>query len=164
MYSSAHLTGAHADEPACLTSSTMRSHFSCHAVADAVRGSKAPSTRPVPIDRISRVMPGHDGELLGLARGGVYHAPTVTSRAVRSCRTLSPLPVRVSIACDRSTPSAVCFLWHFPSPLDPCQGGWALPTTVSCRARTFLSRSYLLPQLRAAHTHPSYASHAPQDR
>jgi hypothetical protein len=32
------------------------------------------------------------GSLLGLARGGVYRAPAVTSRAVRSYRTLSPLP------------------------------------------------------------------------
>jgi len=31
-------------------------------------------------------------------------------------------------------PSAVCFLWHCP---DPCEW-WALPTTVSCGARTFL--------------------------
>jgi hypothetical protein len=31
--------------------------------------------------------------LLGLAPGGVYHATTVTSRPVRSYRTLSPLPV-----------------------------------------------------------------------
>jgi hypothetical protein len=31
--------------------------------------------------------------LLGLARGGVYRAPIVTNRAVRSYRTFSPLPV-----------------------------------------------------------------------
>jgi len=30
--------------------------------------------------------------LFGLAPGGVYHAAAVASRAVRSCRTLSPLP------------------------------------------------------------------------
>jgi len=42
-------------------------------------------------------------------------------------------------------PSAVCFLLHFPSPaIAPFRGssgGWALPTTVSCRARTFLKRA-----------------------
>ncbi len=31
--------------------------------------------------------------LLGLARGGVYHASDVTIRAVRSYRTFSPFPV-----------------------------------------------------------------------
>jgi hypothetical protein len=44
-------------------------------------------------------------------------------------------------------PSAVCFLLHFPSPviapLRGCSGGWALPTTVSFRARTFLKRAPL---------------------
>ena len=33
--------------------------------------------------------------------------------------------------------SAVCFLLHFPDP----RGRWALPTTVSCGARTFLRMS-----------------------
>src|SRR5690606_17089661 len=35
------------------------------------------------------------GALLGLARGGVCPAPRVTTRAVRSYRTISPLPVRL---------------------------------------------------------------------
>ena len=35
---------------------------------------------------------GRPSSLLGLAPGGVCHATTVTSRAVRSYRTLSPLP------------------------------------------------------------------------
>lgn len=34
--------------------------------------------------------------LFGLAPGGVYHAASVTGRAVRSCRTLSTLPRRSS--------------------------------------------------------------------
>ena len=45
--------------------------------------------------------------LLGLAPGGVYHATTVAGSAVRSYRTLSPLPTR-----DRMR--AVYSLWHFP--------------------------------------------------
>ena len=61
------------------------------------------------------------GELLGLARGGVYHAPAVASRAVRSYRTLSPLPVLARPKPRK--PSAVCSLWHFPSPLDHRAGG-----------------------------------------
>ncbi len=43
--------------------------------------------------------------LYGLAPGGVYPAASVTEDAVRSYRTLSPLPAEKR---------AVCFLWHFP--------------------------------------------------
>jgi hypothetical protein len=70
--------------------------------------------------------------LLGLAPGGVYHATSVTSRPVRSYRTLSPLPV----PAVARWPSAVCFLWHFPAP----RGVRALPGTLPCGARTFLGR------------------------
>ena len=45
--------------------------------------------------------------LFGLAPGGVCRAACVTAAAVRSYRTLSPLP-------DRQAWPAVCFLWHFP--------------------------------------------------
>ena len=47
--------------------------------------------------------------LFGLAPGGVYPAISVARYAVRSYRTLSPLP---RTACRRA--AAVCFLWHFP--------------------------------------------------
>jgi len=47
---------------------------------------------------------GHVPSLFGLAPGGVYPATAVTGSAVRSYRTLSPLPHK----------EAVCFLWHFP--------------------------------------------------
>ena len=43
--------------------------------------------------------------LFGFAPGGVYHAASVTRRAVRSYRTLSPLPCMCK---------AVCSLWHYP--------------------------------------------------
>lgn len=46
--------------------------------------------------------------LLGLAPGGVCHASPVTSAAVGSYPTLSPLPLGRSLR-------AVYFLWHFPS-------------------------------------------------
>ena len=46
--------------------------------------------------------------LFGLAPGGVYRAASVTGRAVRSYRTLSPLPIQAKAVW------AVCFLWHFP--------------------------------------------------
>src|SRR5438105_12521879 len=44
--------------------------------------------------------------LFGLAPCGVCPALAVTSQAVRSYRTFSPLPRQAG---------AVCFLWHFPS-------------------------------------------------
>jgi len=47
--------------------------------------------------------------LFGLAPGGVCRAAPVARRAVRSYRTLSPLP-----RGSGEPPSAVCFLWHFP--------------------------------------------------
>jgi len=46
--------------------------------------------------------------LFGLAPGGVYQAATVTGHAVRSYRTLSPLPHYAEARW------AVYFLWHFP--------------------------------------------------
>ncbi len=44
--------------------------------------------------------------LFGLGPCGVYRAPIIAERAVRSYRTFSPLP-RLRVA--------VCFLWHWPS-------------------------------------------------
>jgi len=46
--------------------------------------------------------------LLDLAGGGVSPAGDVAAAAVRSYRTISPLPEPLA------RPSAVCFLWHFP--------------------------------------------------
>jgi len=43
--------------------------------------------------------------LFGFAPGGVYLANAIAGLAVRSYRTLSPLPRQSA---------AVCFLWHFP--------------------------------------------------
>jgi len=65
--------------------------------------------------------------LFGLAPGGVYPATHVATRAVRSYRTISPLPPAYA-------GSAVYFLWHFPWTRVP----QALPGTLSCGARTFL--------------------------
>src|SRR5439155_25505291 len=68
--------------------------------------------------------------LSGLASGGVYRARSVTGAAVRSYRTVSPLPIRGW---------AVCFLLHCPaSHLD-----WPLTSTLPYEARTFLSRRRL---------------------
>ena len=62
--------------------------------------------------------------LFGLAPGGVYHATRVTTRAVRSYRTLSPLPAdqnllrRSTLCCTgrRLTPPR-CYL--APCPVEP---------------------------------------------
>ena len=73
--------------------------------------------------------------LFGLAPCGVYPAPALTDRAVRSCRTISPLPRRWSFRNGGRTrlggptrvlrfqggppeggvAEAVSFLWHWPS-------------------------------------------------
>jgi len=42
-------------------------------------------------------------QLLGLAGGGVYPASTVTGAAVRSCRTISPLPPALTLSFHRKT-------------------------------------------------------------
>ena len=54
--------------------------------------------------------------LFGLAPGGVYPAAPVARGAVRSCRTVSPLPADFPVNLGRSTlgARAVCFLWHCP--------------------------------------------------
>ena len=85
-------------------------------------GAAIPLGRALP--RASRDQPGLQGgnapgrgvftpgppPLRGLAPGGVYPAAPVARGAVRSCRTVSPLPwPMVSHGCG-----AVCFLWHFP--------------------------------------------------
>jgi len=56
--------------------------------------------------------------LFGLAPCGVYRAATVTSRAVGSYPTLSPLPqaacMDMPLAEQAQQPEAVCFLLHWP--------------------------------------------------
>jgi len=59
----------------------------------------------------SPVAQSHQPFLFGLAPGGVYPAVPVAEDAVRSYRTLSPLPTDRDINFGAQ---AVCFLWHFP--------------------------------------------------
>ena len=85
----------------------------------------------------SRDLPGPDartrllmhGSLFGLAPGGVYPATTVTGSAVRSYRTLSPLPSMPEDKAGRYT-----FCGTFPG-VAPA-GGY--PAPYSRGARTFL--------------------------
>jgi hypothetical protein len=98
--------------------------------AGGPRGTTIPLGRA--LQRASRDQPGwRDGNvpehprsdrqmapppLFGLAPGGVYPAAAVTGGAVRSYRTVSPLPVRYSPRniSRAGIARAVCFLWHFP--------------------------------------------------
>ena len=68
-----------------------------------------------------------NGFLFGLAPNGVFPAVLVTQNAVRSYRTISPLP----------TWPAVYFLWHFPSD----RSAWPLASILLCGARTFLQQN-----------------------
>src|SRR5256885_109074 len=83
--------------------------------------------------RLFRLAPG--ATLFGLAPCGVLPATRVTTGAVRSYRTFSPLPLATGAAS-----SAVCFLCHFPS---GCPDR-ALPGALPCGVRTFLPPSRLL--------------------
>src|SRR5690606_6195108 len=68
-----------------LSRSRGEGHFSAVAVSGAVKQPTRDSDGA-----------GRSSPLFGLAPGGVYHAAPVTGRAVRSYRTLSPLPVLAS--------------------------------------------------------------------
>lgn len=129
------------------------------AVSERIREAVITLDRLLPIGSVCRFscrqatyppeLPGPGSGLFGLAGGGVCHAAAVTSGAVRSYRTFSPLPVprlcfqgRRKILSPRSNfalktgagPSAVCFLRHFPSG----HPGRLLAAAVPCPARTFL--------------------------
>ena len=67
-------------------------YFSARSVANAMRSVMLPAPYPILRSPNKGYARRHE-DLLGLARGGVYHAPIVTNRAVRSYRTLSPFPV-----------------------------------------------------------------------
>jgi len=111
-------------EPAYKPGSVGGSHSSGMHVAVHL---KRPTREPVRAARRGRNPPV---PLFGLAPSGVYPAAGVAIGAVRSYRTISPLPTR------RQRVEAVCFLWHFPWARAP----QALPGTLPCGARTFLPR------------------------
>jgi hypothetical protein len=90
-----------------------------------------PTREPARAARCGRGKPRPRVPLFGLAPGGVCRAMPVTRHAVRSYRTLSPLP-----AAGGPAASAVCFLLHFPWTRAP----QALPGALPSGARTFLPR------------------------
>jgi hypothetical protein len=102
-------------KPAGKPGSVADSHSSWRTVTRTLqrptRGQREPRYRP----------------LRGLAPDGVYPAARVATGAVRSYRTISPLPAPGGA-------SAVYFLWHFPSP----RGARLLTGILLFGARTFL--------------------------
>ena len=97
----------------------------------------------------------HATSLLGLAPGGVCHARPVTRPAVRSYRTISPLP------CDPTSRAAGRYLFcgTVPVPVGPTdraeQNGGRYPPPRFRGARTFLPP----PQRRGAAFHASGRPH-----
>src|SRR5262249_44861153 len=78
--------------------------------------------------------PGRRAALLTLLRVGFTEPPQSPAMLVVSYTTVSPLP-----GPGRSLAWAVCSLWHCPAG----HPGSALPTTLPCGARTFLTRPRL---------------------
>ncbi len=100
-----------------------------------------------PAERPRPLVPGPStacaDRLLGLAGGGVCPAGDVAAAAVRSYRTISPLPVPLraigcvfSVALSLGSPGPVSVDGHATG----TGSRWPLATTVPCPARTFLRR------------------------
>src|SRR6266849_5839139 len=95
--------------------------------------------RAYPGARRATVAARSGAPLFALAPGGACRAAAVTGGAVRSCRTVSPLP---------AFRPAVCSLWRCPA----SRLGWQLTSTLPCGARTFLPRVIAPASARAAPT------------
>ncbi len=105
-------------------------HFSRTPIA---RRLQQPTRRSI-ANRTDSHPPERIAPCLVLLRVGFTEPAESPRLLVRSYRTVSPLPDPAS-PWRLDGPSAVCSLWHFPWP----RGRSALPTTLSCGARTFLS-------------------------
>ena len=99
-------------------------------------GGGGHSSRPRVAAGLERAYPGArrataaargGAPLFALAPGGACRAIDVAADAVRSYRTVSPLP---------ASQRAVCSLWRCPA----SRLGWPLTSTLPCGARTFLPR------------------------
>ena len=101
--------------------SVVDSHSSRHDVAAVL---KQPTRE--------RRGPRHCPPIWSCSRWGLPSHATLSPRAVRSYRTVSPSPRTTSQVMGRS---AVCSLLHFPS----AHAAQALPGTLPCGARTFLA-------------------------
>ena len=117
-----------------------RSHFSRRAIA---RSLKQP-TRVTRTDSSCLSAFAERRTLRGLARSGVWRASAVASRAVGSYPAVSPLLRKSAETAD--LPQRFDFCATVPRREQTFlrtadRFGWALPTTSSCRARTFLAAS-----------------------
>src|SRR6266487_4936912 len=139
--SSAGQRGARVGEPACRPGSVRPlARGGGHPSGTAVADSLVRSTREHRAGRPRSLAQGAAGSPLDLAPGGVYRAAAVTCGAgglLHHRFTLTPADA-----------GAVCFLWHCPAG----RPGSALPTTLPCGARTFLTG--LAPGATARPTHP----------
>jgi hypothetical protein len=134
-------------EPACRPGSVPPlARGGGHPSRAAVADSLVRSTREHRAGRPRSLAQGTTGSPLDLAPGGVYLAAAVTCGAgglLHRRFTLTP----------RTRRGAVCFLWHCPAG----HPGSALPTTLPCGARTFLTGP--APGAAARPTHP-YSGYA----
>jgi hypothetical protein len=128
-------------EPACRPGSVRPlARGGGHPSGTAVADSLVRSTREHRAGRPRSLAQGATGSPLDLAPGGVYRAAAVACGAgglLHHRFTLTPADA-----------GAVCFLWHCPAG----HPGSALPTTLPCGARTFLTG--LAPGATARPTHP----------
>ncbi len=151
MTANAQAKRATVGEPACRPGSVRPlARGGGHPSGTAVAGSLVRSTREHRAGRPQSLAQGAAGSPLDLAPGGVYRAAAVTCGAgglLHHRFTLTPT----------SDAGAVCFLWHCPAG----HPGSALPTTLPCGARTFLTG--LAPGATARPTHPcsGYAERRP---
>ncbi len=112
-----------------------------HLSRTAVAGSLVRSTREHRAGRPQSLAQGAVAPLLTLLQVGFTEPSQSPAALVVSYTTVSPLPLRWRAG-------AVCFLWHCPAG----HPGSALPTTLPCGARTFLTE--LAPGATARPTHP----------
>ncbi len=147
MPASSRVTGVHRGEPACRPGSVLPlARGGGHPSRTAVAGSLVRSTREHRAGRPQSLAQGAVAPLLTLLRVGFTEPPQSPAALVVSYTTVSPLP-------PRWRAGAVCSLWHYPAG----HPGSALPTTLSCGARTFLTG--LAPGATARPTHP-YSGYA----
>ena len=112
--------GKEVAEPAGKPGSVVDSHSSRRSVTATLK-------QPTRTRRGQR----HGVPIWSCSRWGLPCRP-VTRLAVRSYRTISPLPASAHLAMERT--AGGIFLLHFPS----ARAAQALPGTVPCGARTFL--------------------------
>ena len=111
-------------QPACKPGSVWRAWLDARVTAIPLRRQLPDAFSNLPGRRDPDIDPGDCSllaqrvapvpSLFGLAPGGVCPAACVAAGAVRSYRTVSPLPSPPFSALAEAMGTAVCSLWHFP--------------------------------------------------